>query len=281
MILVVFLPEFLLAQEAPEKPTLSLNVKYFNDNNKTHHLWAQAKSKIDGKFQMIENVPLKFYISTDDHKNNLLGQAVTNGKGEALLVIPASAREQWMKSPNQTFIVISLATKKFEATNGELAVTKAKIQIDTTEGKMITAKLVALVDTVWTPIAGVDMIVGVKRLGGILNANETPTYTSDSSGGVIAEYKRDSLPGDEKGNVVLIASVLDNDTYGNLTAEMTAPWGKYYPYVSRFDDRTLFARRGHSPIWLEVLAYAIVIAVWAIILFLLIQIKNIKKLGVE
>jgi hypothetical protein len=49
-ILLVVLPELLLAQ-AVEKNTLSLTLKYYNDNNITHHLLVQAKSKMDGKFQ--------------------------------------------------------------------------------------------------------------------------------------------------------------------------------------------------------------------------------------
>lgn len=281
VVCIVIMPTFLMAQNTAEKPTLILTLKYYNDNNLTHHLLAQAKSKIDGKFQNIANVPLKFYITNDTEKSNLIGSAITNGKGEAIIVIPASAKQQWIKSPNQNFVVVSAATKTFDAGNAELAITKAKIKIDTTEGKIITAQLVALVDTTWTPIAAVDMIIGVKRLGGILNANETPTYATDSLGGAIAEFKRDTIPGDAKGNIILIASVIDNDVYGNLTAEMKAPWGGKTIYTSNFDHRTLFARRGYSPIWLELLAYGIVIAVWSVIIFLFFQLRKIVQLGVD
>lgn len=281
LVLVIALVPSILMAQAVEKNSLSLNVKYYNDNNVTHHLLVQAKSKIDGKFQQIPNIPVQFYITSDADKANLLGKGVTNEKGELLIEIPAAAKAEWLKSPNQTFVAVSTATKKFDEGRGELAVTKAKIKVDTAEGKIINAKLVALVDTTWTPIAGVDVIVGVKRLGGILNANETQTYPTDSSGSVSAEFKRDSLPGDQKGNITLIASVVDNETYGNLTSQLVVPWGTKSVYMTNFDHRTLFARRGHSPIWLELLAYAIVVAVWSVIIFLLVQIKNIKKLGVE
>ena len=82
-------------------------------------------------------------------------------------------------------------------------------------------------------------------------------------------------------NLVLTASIIDNDVYGNLSVEMVAPWGKYYPFDSKFDERTLFARRGHSPLWLEILAYAIIVGVWAIIIHLLLQLRKTIKLGVE
>jgi hypothetical protein len=83
------------------------------------------------------------------------------------------------------------------------------------------------------------------------------------------------------GKLVLVASVIDNDTYVNLTAEIEVPWGAKSVYTTNFNHRSLFARRGSSPIWLEALAYTIVVAVWAVIIFLVFQIKKIKNLGVE
>jgi len=279
-ILLVVLPELLLAQ-AVEKNTLSLTLKYYNDNNITHHLLVQAKSKMDGKFQKIAHIPVQFYITNDTEKKNLIGSGVTNEKGEYVVVIPAAAKEEWLKSPHQNFVVVGEATPKFDEGRAELAITKAKLKIDTTQGKMITAQFMALVDTTWTSISAVDVVIGVKRLGGILNANETLTYATDSSGRVTAEFKRDSIPGDANGNIILVASVMDHDVYGNLSAELTAPWGAKTIYTTNFDHRSLFARRGHSPIWLELLAYGIVAAVWAVIIYLLFQIRTIKKLGLE
>jgi len=280
IVAVLLMPSMLMAQDV-DKNNLVLTLKYFNDNNKSHHLLVQAKSKIDGKFQQIADMPVRFYIGLEPMVENLLGKGVTNDKGEALLVIPPQAQAEWLKSPIQNFIVLSDGNAKFEEGRGDLTITKAKLKIDTVEGKIITASIIALIDTVWTPVASVDFVVGVKRLGGLLNVNETQTYTSDSTGMISAEYKRDSLPGDQKGNLVLVASVIDNELYGNLTAEIEVPWGSKSVYTTNFDHRTLFARRGHSPIWLELLAYTIVLAVWSVIIYLVFQINKIKKLGIE
>jgi hypothetical protein len=280
IVAVLLMPSMLMAQDV-DKNNLVLTLKYFNDNNKSHHLLVQAKSKIDGKFQQIADMPVRFYIGLEPMVENLLGKGVTNDKGEALLVIPPQAQAEWLKSPIQNFIVLSDGNAKFEEGRGDLTITKAKLKIDTVEGKIITASIIALIDTVWTPVASVDFVVGVKRLGGLLNVNETQTYTSDSTGMISAEYKRDSLPGDQKGNLVLVASVIDNELYGNLTTEIEVPWVSKSVYTTNFDHRTLFARRGHSPIWLELLAYTIVLAVWSVIIYLVFQINKIKKLGIE
>ena len=278
IIILGFLPIVLMAQK-PEKGILVVGVRYFNNNNTTHHLVFKTKSKVDGKFKIIPDIKLTVYITSDADKANLLGTVTSNDVGDAVLLIPPSAKNEWIKSPNQTFVAVSTATQQFDEARGELAITKAKLQIDTAEGKIVNAKLVALIDTVWTAIADVEMQIGVKRLDGNLSVNETPTFTTDSSGAATTEFKRDSLPGDTKGNLVLVASIIDNELYGNLTAEIVAPWGSKFTHISNFDHRTLFARRGYSPIWLELLAYSIVVVVWGIIIFLAFQIRKIKKLG--
>lgn len=263
-----------------EKNELLLDVAYYNNNNQTQYLVVTAKSKIDGKFQMIPNISLSFYI-TDETPANLLGKAVTNDKGKATLMIPASAKEAWNSAARQTFHAVSVVTRQFDETRGSTEITKAKIQIDTAADKTIAATLLALKDSIWVPVAAADLRVAIKRLGGDLNVNETPAYTTDSLGMVTAEFKRENLPGDAKGNLTLIARLDESELYGNLSAETVVPWGVVETHVSTFDHRTLFARRGHSPWWLEAMAYSIVVAVWGILIYLVFQIRKIKQMGAE
>lgn len=262
-----------------EKNELSVSLAYYNSNNQMHYLKAQAKSKINGKLQMIPGIELAFYI-TDETAPNLLGKSVTNAKGEAVLPIPASAKDEWNKSAAQHFSAVSVTNKQFETTTGSVDIVKAKIQIDTLEDRNIVATLFELKDSIWAPVKEVDLRVAIKRQVGELNVNETPTYTTDSLGMVTAEFKRENFPGDSKGNLVLIAKLDENDVYGNLTAEKIVPWGIIENHPSVFDHRTLFARRGYSPLWLEVLAYSIVVIVWVVLFYLVLQIRKIKQLGV-
>ncbi len=274
------MPHFLMAQ-AVEKNTLVLGVKYYNDNNAAQHLVVSAKSKIDGKFQKIANIPFKVYITSDADKNNLIGAGITSERGEYILFIPPIAKQEWIKSATQNFVAVSATTKLYDEAREEATITKAKIKIDTADGKIITAKLLTMVDSIWRPMAGVEMVLAVKRLDGNLNISETATYTTDTAGLVTGEFKRDSLPGDTKGNLVLVANIIDNDVYGNIIAETSVPWGKPLVYTTNYNHRSLFARRGHSPIWLELLAYGIIILVWGVIIYLGFQIRNIIKLGLD
>jgi hypothetical protein len=261
------------------KNDLLLTLGYYNNNNQVQYLTARAKTKIDGKFTMVPGVYLNFYI-TAESPANFLGKATTNAKGEATVLIPPSAKEEWLKSAKQSFIIVSDLSKLYDITKANAAITKAKLKIDTAEDKKITATLMELKDSVWSPVKGADVKIAVKRMDGDLNVSETPTYTTDSLGMVSADFKRDGLPGDVKGNLILIAKVEDNDSYGNLSSEKSVKWGSDFTYVSDFDNRSLFARRGHSPIWLELVAYSIIAGVWLILVYLFFQIRKLKNLGV-
>jgi hypothetical protein len=280
VLIAVLTPHFLMAQ-AVEKNTLVLGLKYYNDNNTAQHLVVSAKSKIDGKFQKIGNIAVKVFITNDSNKNNFIGAGIISERGEFILFIPPSAKTEWIKSATQNFIAISAANKLYDEARAETTITKAKIKIDTAEGKIVLAKLFIQVDTSWQPMTGVEMLLAVKRLDGNLNISETATYTSDSAGAITGEFKRDSLPGDQKGNLVLVANIIDNDVYGNVEAETTVPWGKPLVYTTNYNHRSLFARRGHSPIWLELLAYGIILLVWAVIIYLGFQIRKIIQLGLD
>lgn len=260
------------------KNDLILTPAYYNNNNQIQYIMVRAKSKIDGKFQLVSGITVHCYIASESPEN-VLGKIVTNEKGEAVLLIPPSAKKQWNNAAKQSFIVVSEPTPLYDATKATTEITKAKLKIDTLSDKKIAVSFLELKDSIWTPLKGIDVKIAVKRLQGDLNVADAPTYATDSLGIATADFKRDSLPGDAKGNLILIARVEDNDIYGNLTAEKIAPWGTTVHYVSEFDKRTLFGRRGRSPIWLELIAYTIVAVVWGILFYLFGQIRKLKGLG--
>ena len=262
-----------------EKNKLVLGVGYFNDNNQLQYLKANTKAKIDGRFTPVAGADLRFYISADSPEH-LLGIAKTDKKGDAVLMIPPSAKDEWNKSPKQTFLVVADSSTSYSAATASIDLTKARIKIDTAEDKKIVATLVEQKGSKWAPVKGVDMKIAIKRMDGNLNVNDDPTFTTDSLGVVSADFKHSNLPGDSSGNLILIASVEDNDIYGNLTTEKTVPWGTPTMYVSNYNSRSLFARAGRPPFWLLWMASSITLLVWSIIFYLFFQIRKLKKLGV-
>jgi hypothetical protein len=261
-----------------EKNSLILGLGYFNDNNLVQYLKANAKAKIDGKFKQVGGIPVSFYIRSESPAN-LLGKATTDNNGLAVIPIPATAKDEWNKSPSQSFVAIADSTQLYNSETVSIDLTKARIKLDTGADKKIIALLVEQKGSDWIPVKGVDMRIGVKRLGADINVNETPTYTTDSTGAVEADFKLLNLPGDSAGNLVLIARVEDNDLLGNVSVERTVPWGTPSHYVSNYNTRSLFARAGRPPLWLLWMASGITLSVWIVIFYLFLQIWKLKKLG--
>lgn len=280
-LILVTISCFLTASvRAQERSALSLNLGYFNNNDRLQYLVANAKTKVNGKFRAQDSVSVRFFLS-DESPGHLLGKAITDARGNAVLFIPPSAKDEWDKSPKQSFIAMADSSPAYEAASATLDIIKAKIKLDTGSDKNIVATVLGKQSAGWTPVKGVDVILAVKRLGSNLNVTASPTYTTDSSGKVNADFKLQQLPGDDSGNLVLVAKLDANDSYGTITKEKKVPWGIPRQSLNNFDKRTLYARRGLSPIWLGFIAYSIAFAVWGVIIYLIFQIRKMRKIGAQ
>ena len=93
-------------------------------------------------------------------------------------------------------------------------------------------------------------------MGGILKVTEEETYTTDSTGVIIAALTDTSIQGDSTGALTLIAQVGENDEYGNLVVTKSVPWGKAsIAPTGFFDQRTLWSTRFWTPWWLLFIVY--------------------------
>jgi hypothetical protein len=261
-----------------EKNALILGLGYYNDNNSMQYLKANTKAKINGKFTQVGGIQVKFYIGSESPEH-LLGSAITNHNGQTALMIPPNAKDEWNKSPKQTFLAVTDSSQLYNAANTSIELTKAKIKLDTAEDKKINATLVEQQGSNWVPVKDVDLKIAVKRMDGDLNVTDAPTITTDSLGMASADFKLVNLPGDSAGNITLIAKVEDNDVYGNMTTERIVPWGVATEYISDYNKRSLFARSGRSPYWLMWMAGSITLSVWLVLFYLLFQIRRLKRLG--
>ena len=279
LLCIVFLLQGVnLPAQAQQKKNLNIAINYFVDNNSTPYLLVKIKTKIDGRFKPVGDKHLKLFLDTTSAAT-LIGEIITSDKGEATTTLPPSLKKEWHTSTSHTFLAAFDGDKEFTPANADLTVGKAKILIDTTGDRKVIATVLVLKDSVWKPVKGVDVALGIKRMDADLSVNETATFTTDSTGQASADFKRDSIPGDAKGNIILVAKVLDNDQFGNLRMEKTVGWGAKFIPINTFDRRTLFATRDKAPIWLILMATSIIVVVWAIIISLVFSLFKIRKLG--
>ena len=287
LLLSVLLTSFVInviAQVTPVEQKEIVKLHYFNSNNSLQYLLLESILKTGKKIEPQTNKAFTLFLDKNQPEN-LIDKVLTDKNGKAKAIIPPQLKTLWDSSSQHTFILVAEATGKKEETSSEFTITKAKISIDTlsTDGvKNITVQVMKYENNQWIPAKEIEMKIGVERLGGILSAGDEQTYTTDSTGTATSEFKKDSLPGDQQGNFMLIAKVEDNDELGNLIIEKRVPWGvAMKPDNNFFSQRTLWSTRFRTPIWLLFMAYSIIIGVWGTIIYLVFQIVKIKKLGVE
>jgi hypothetical protein len=267
------------AQEnAAGKPVIKLH--YFNNNNRVQYFILESQLKKNKNFTPQANKAYDLYFVTDDGEETLVSKMKTNERGKAKALIPEKLVQMWDTASTHTFMVKAGE----EEVVSDFVITKAKITIDTasTDGvRSITVAVMKNENNEWVPSPDVEMIVGVQRnAGSILSAGDQDTYTTDSSGLVTVDLLKEGLPGDAKGNFVLAARVDDNDEFGNLLAEKTVPWGTVSKInTTFFNQRALWTTRFRTPYWLLVMAYSIIIGVWGTLIYLVVQLFKIKKLG--
>ena len=87
-----------ISQDA-QKGDLSVGLNYFINNNKIPYLLVKVKTKVDGKFKPVSDIPLNLFLDKDS-AGTLIGKVVTNEKGEATAIIPPTLKNQW-KMPKQ------------------------------------------------------------------------------------------------------------------------------------------------------------------------------------
>ena len=262
----------------------TMDLKYYVSDQGIPYLMVKTKTKKDRKFLPVKDIPVTVHLN-DRSNNSKLGKIVTNDKGEGKITIPASFKSVWDSSTAFTFMAASDAVGKTEALSAELTIKKAKLVLDTLNEDGVRSIRVTALErngNDWTPTQDVEVKIRVKRLLGDLPISDEQSYITDSTGQVVAEFKRDTLPGDTKGNIIILAVTEDNDSYGNLLTERTCNWGK--PLLDNndaYNARSLWGTRYKTPLWLLGIAYSIILGIWGVIIFLVMQIVRMRKLGLE
>ena len=270
-----------IAQDSVEVSPTILGLRYFLPENKVPYIIVNTKKKVGRKFEPVKNVTVNVYVN-EATANNLLGKITTAVNGEGRIAFPASFKSTWDSLTTFKFVAESVPGKGEEILNADLTIKKAILVIDTLAGadtRTITAQLKEKTGNEWVAVKEIEMKLGVKRSLGNLTVGDAESYTSDSTGTASAEYKRDSMPGDEKGNLVLVARVEDNDVYGNLVVEKPVSWGVKAKVEQNFWHRSLWSTGGRAPIWLLTIAFAIIIGVWGTLIYLLRQLLKMRKIG--
>jgi len=251
-------------------PTLDLVTVQKSDN--TIDLKASLKAKIKGTLTFLHSLKIKFYLVTDSAENEL-GTAITDRNGNAVLNVKA---EQVVtnKVGQLYFKAIAAGNKSMEGAEGEVTIKRAILTLTPVKEDSLLSVQVKLVDVgsgTETPVPEITLGIFVKRLFNPLKVGEGAT---DENGEATIEIPN-SLPGDAKGNITLIARLEENDTYGNLEASAIEKWG--VPVSDKPEEQPRALWSSHPPLWMLITFAILMVAVWGHYIVIVYELFRLRK----
>jgi hypothetical protein len=263
------------AKEAvPEEPSLispALDFIIVQKSDNTIDLKAAIRARIKGSFMKLPLLKISFLQVNDTTEKNL-GFVITDKNGKAVLNIKNDALLM-AKDGSLNFKASFAGNKQMETADGEVNLKKAQLQITPVkEDSLLTVK-VKFVAPGAADSAGKDLTIGifVKRSFNPLKIGEG---TTDENGEVTVEIPA-NLPGDDKGNITLLAKIDENETFGNLEASVTQPWG--IPVSDKLQEQPRALWSIHPPIWMLVTFIALMVIVWGHFIVIVYQLFRLRK----
>jgi len=223
----------------------------------------------------LANAPVSFY-SVEKDGDSKIGESKTDVHGIAFLKIPS--RNKYLRTDQQ---LLSLKAKydgsaKYEASEGEFGLKPAKLKVSfyeedsvryvKVEGTQLNA------DGTETSIGAIDVTVGVPKMFSIL---KIATVSLDSTGIGTAEFPKDII-GDSLGNLTVVASIEENDIFGNVKGSADNTWGLKKHLISP-DRPSRELWTPIAPLWMIITLIIMLAGVWGHYVYAIVQLVMIKK----
>ena len=233
-------------------------------------LKTNVTAKINGTLTKLSGLKIEFAVGNDAKK---LGEVITDSRGVAIFICKPDQLTT-DKEGRLNFKATFAGKDSIEAAEEVVAVKRARLEITPVkEDSVLTAKvkLVDLSTGTETPVDSTTLGVYVKRMFSALKLGEG---TTDEVGETTIEIPN-NLPGDDKGNITLLARLDESETYGNLEASVVQQWGNPVSYELKELPRALWSP--HPPVWMLVTFVILMSAVWGHYLVIIIQLFRLRK----
>lgn len=280
MLMLLWMPVSLIAQTdstkketATEEESLispSLDFITVQKSDNTVDLKAMVKAKVKGTFYKLPLLKLTFVQVTDTAEKSL-GFLITNSEGKAAMNVKA---DDLIKSKDNTlhFKVSYAGNKQMEATDAEVTIKRGWLEITPVkEDSLFTVKAKLISPGADSSIKDVTIGIFVKRSFNPLKLGEG---TTDETGEASVEIPG-NLPGDDKGNITLLAKLDENETFGNLEAASVQKWGTPVSDKSIQQPRALWS--SHPPMWMLVTFIVLMGVVWGHYIVIVVQLIRLRK----
>jgi Skp family chaperone for outer membrane proteins len=270
LIVILLFSSSSFSQEA-EKISPYNTLQYFKNTDNQSSLQTTLTYSKNRMEIPVPGMEISFF--TNSTKKELLAKVVTDDNGIARVLLkdvsklPADKENLWQ------FVSEYNGNDTIEASTTELSVKDTELEmslsvVDSIRTITLTATTIQKGQRI--PVSGEVVMIYVPRMFSLLPVAEA---TLDENGTATVEFPSD-LPGDEEGNLKIIARIEENPTYGNVEKTTIQSWGIPTSYSVPTTHRALWTKT--PPMWMIVTLSILLAGVWGHYLFAVISLILIK-----
>jgi len=264
------------AYSQDDKIGARLTVEHVKIVNENSFIKISAIFKGEEGFEPCQNLNFTMYkVEVNDEDEELtseikIGEALTNYDGKAKFIIPA----EFISTAND-FIVRIEDSEIYEDDEESLTVTNANIEASIVEIDSVNHIQARLFTLDNEPIVEQDIKVGLKRLFGSLTVGEEDSYTTDEDGSILVPIQ-EGLTGID-GKLTFEIVLKESDDFGTIIAYINSDIGVPIKDESTFNQRTMWSPPTKTPLFLWIVPNIMLVGIWSILLFLVINLFKIYK----
>lgn len=246
------------------------------DNSRLLNVELLYQNKKDRKDKIpVYEAEISFYNILNEEEI-LLGSAKTSKEGIAEFIAPSA--QNYLKDEEGYINLVArfegsdeLDSKEDDIAVKDLNIVLNLVEIDSVKTVQIKAFTIDSLG-VEVPLDETDIIIAVKGMLSDMPIEEG--YIED--GEYEYEFPTD-IPGDEDGDLTVVASVQDHDDFANVYQEQTIKWGTHVKVPVVKEKNTLWSEA--APLWMYIVLTILLVGVWANYIYTIINLFKIKKEG--
>jgi hypothetical protein len=264
------------AQSAGERKTLNIQLSFFKKEDLSKQVTGRVLSKDnEEKTVPVIGIPVDFYTKDGGQKEILFQTTTTDHRGKFSISLPPNLV---CDTGNYFDITARIHNEKlYEDAEESLHWKEADIRMEYNHADTSQRLTVFVTErsntNSWIAAKNVPVGFFIKRMFGNVPAAEEYTVNTNESGEASFTYPP-GIPGDVAGNIVLVARIVDNETYGTVEKKATAKWGTVLAAEKDPFPRALWEPRPPMPLVITIsLLFG---GVWFVYFFIFYQLKKIS-----
>lgn len=264
---------------AQNKSETSLELSYFKKGDRIKYSSAMVKVKNEEeKFVSAKNVRVNFYVIADKELQ-FIKSVNTDSKGRSIIFFE---KDDLPLDDSLYFTIVAKIENdtQYEDAEERVYYKNATLTINLNQQDSINVANTRVTeidkDGKEIPVKEAEIKIYVQRLFGMMQAAEENTITTDENGEAIFVFP-ENIPGDTTGRITVLARMEDNEQFGNVENEASAPWG-----ITLIKEKDPFPRalwEPSAPIPLVITVSALFGGVWCVYLIIFYQMHKINKEG--